>query len=45
MTIDEAIKWFEENPFMHKGHEPFEMAIDALKYKRKAEQTEPKEEE
>ena len=39
MTYEEAIKWFEESPFMHEGHEPYEMAINALKLV--AEQTEP----
>jgi hypothetical protein len=41
MTIEEAIRWFEKNPFMHKDHEPFKMAIEALKKQLKAEQTEP----
>ena len=30
MTREEAIKWFKENPFIHKDHEPFQMAIKAL---------------
>ena len=30
MTREEAIKWFRENPFYHKDHEPFNMAIQAL---------------
>lgn len=41
MTIEEAIRWFEKSPFMHKDHEPFKMAIEALKKQLKAEQTEP----
>ena len=40
MTIEEAIQWFEKNPFMHKDHEPFKMAIEALKQQLKAEQDE-----
>ncbi len=30
MTNAEAIKWFRENPFYHKDHVPFNMAIKAL---------------
>ncbi|MBO7430440.1 MAG: hypothetical protein J6U56_05445 [Spirochaetia bacterium] len=30
MTREEAIKWFRENPFYHKNHVPFNMAIKAL---------------
>ncbi len=30
MTNEEAIKWFRENPFYHKDHVPFNMAIKAL---------------
>lgn len=40
MTIEEAIQWFEKSPFMHKDHEPFKMAIEALKKQLKAEQYE-----
>lgn len=38
MTIEEAIQWFEENPFMHKNHEPFKMAIEALKQLEKVDE-------
>ena len=31
MTREEAIEWFLNSPFYHKGHVPFEMAIEALK--------------
>ena len=31
MTRKEAIEWFLNSPFYHKGHVPFEMAIEALK--------------
>ena len=31
MTREEAIRWFKESPFYHKDHEPFNMAIQALK--------------
>ena len=30
MTREEAIKWFVTNPFYHKDHAPFNMAIKAL---------------
>ena len=30
LTTEEAIKWFQESPFYHKEHEPFNMAIKAL---------------
>lgn len=29
-SLEEAIKWFRENPFYHKDHVPFNMAIKAL---------------
>ena len=41
MTIEEAIRWFEKSPFMHPDHEPFKMAIEALKKQLKAEQDVP----
>lgn len=31
MTREEAIEWFKQSPFYHNGHEPFIMAIQALK--------------
>lgn len=30
LTIEEVIEWFKENPFYHKDHIPFNMAIKAL---------------
>lgn len=30
MTREEVIKWFKTSLFMHKDHEPFQMAIKAL---------------
>ena len=35
MTREEAIKWFKEDPFYHKDHEPFNMAIKALEQEPK----------
>ena len=31
MTREECIEWFKTNPFYHENHEPFIMAIEALK--------------
>ena len=35
MTREEAIKWFRRNPFYHKDHKPFNMAIKALEQEPK----------